>query len=259
MTESLINSAALYFRADAPQRVPILWLIRAIDFFSSQGIGLEYFDMDGAEDSRSDEVCDFAEHKSVLFEAVTKGLVERVGLYSNRNPNTPRSAWQAMASIEMELGMMFLGIEEARLPQHGLLLQSAYGMGGERLGVKYGISYKQLQSKGPDSYAAGILQGSLTDLKAWLTLEGEETRRITAWRNEKYGKRRYLSGLFRGAYPASLISLEHLAALLGRVDFGQIPGIITPLVENKLWTWELTNSEMMVVEELLRDSSLLVE
>ena len=259
MTDRLINSAALYFRSDAPQRVPILWLTRAIDFFSSQGITLDYFDIDGDEAISSDDTWSFADYKDDLFKSVNEGLAESVGLYSNPNPNAPRSAWQAMASVEMVNGMTFLGIDDTMLSQHGLLLRSAYLIGGELLGVKYGISYKRLLAKGPSCYAAGVLLGSLADIKSWLSSEDEDRRRLTAWRDEGYGSRRYLTDLFRGAYPASIISCEHLAAILDRAHYGQVPGKITPLLENKLWMWELTSSEMIVAEKLIQDGLLLVE
>ena len=204
MTDRLINSAALYFQSDAPQRVPVLWLTSAIDFFSVQDITLDYFDITATEAFSPDETYDFVTHNGNLFKAVIDGLVERIGLYSNPNPDAPRSMWQATASIEMVNGMTFLGIDETRLPQHGLLLRSAYFMSGELLGVKYGISYKRLLTKGPESYAAGVLQGSLADIKNWLSSEDEDHRRLTAWRNEGYGDRRYLVR----AVPGS-ISCEH--------------------------------------------------
>lgn len=259
MIDRLINSAALYFGFGAPQRVPILCLTTAIDFFSSQGIPINYFDISATEAFSPDETYDFANRKGDLFKAVNEGLVESIGLYSNPNPNAARSAWQAMASVEMENGIIFLGIDEAMLPQHGLLLRSAYLLGGELLGVKYGISYKRLLSKGPDSYAAGVLQGSHADIRNWITSQDESKRRITTWLDEQWGSRRYLTGLFRGAYPASIISREYLAAIRGRAHFGQIPGRITALTENKLWIWELTSSEMIAAEKLLQDGLLLVE
>ena len=92
MNDRMINSAALYFRADAPQRVPTPWLTRAIDFISSQGITLDYFDIDATEAFSSDETFDFANHKGDLFKSVKEGLVQSIGLYSNPDPNAPRSA-----------------------------------------------------------------------------------------------------------------------------------------------------------------------
>jgi hypothetical protein len=259
MTDRLIKSAALYFRSDDPPRVPILWLTSAIDFFSSQGITIDYFDAAATGVFSGESTFDFIKHKSDLFMAVKEGLVESIGLYSNPSPTAPRSAWQAMASLEVELGLAFLGIEDAGLPRHEFLLRSAYLMGGEALGVRYGISFERVQSKGPDSYAAGVLQGSLGDIKSWLASQGEADRRLSAWRNEQFGSRRYLSGLFRGAYPASIVSRGHLVAIQDRAHGRQLPGKLTPLVANNLWIWVLADSDIIAAEKLLRDCSLLVE
>jgi hypothetical protein len=258
MTDRLINSAALYFGPEAPQSVPILWLTRAIGFFESRNITLDYFYVAGTEAFSQDGTYDFRDYKYYLFKAVNE-RVENIGLYSNPNPQAPRSAWRAMASFEMHDGMTFLGIDEAMFPEHGSLLRSAYLMGGELLGVTYGISYKQLLSDGPDCYATGVHCASLADIRRLVTSPDESDRRLTAWRNEMWGSRRYLAGMFRGAYPASIISCEHLAALRERARSGKVPGTITPFVDNKLWLWELTGSQMIAAERLLQGCSLLVE
>src|SRR5262249_5727585 len=103
------------------------------------------------------------------------------------------------------------------------------------------------------------LCGSLSDIKSWISSPSDYSRRLTAWRNEKYGSRRYLTGLFRGAYPASIIGSVHVAALWDLDTKGHFPGTITPLVENNLWIWELTNSETVRIETLLSKAGLLIE
>jgi hypothetical protein len=259
MDDQLINSAALYFGEGAPPRVPSSWLFGAIDFFVSQNISLDYFDIYATEDFSPDETYPFLMHKDKLIMAVNKGLVESVSLYSNSDPNSPRSIWKAMASVEMENGMSFLGIEESRLPHHVLLLRLAYVIGGQALGVRYGVSYKRSLANGPDSYAAGVLQGNFADVEQWLISEDQHRNRLTAWRNEKYGSRRYLNGRFRGAYPASIISHEHVLGLESCAAFESVPGTITPLVENKLWIWGLTNSQIIQAEKMLHEGALLIE
>ncbi len=258
MTDPFINSAALYFRPDVPPRVPILLLTRAIGFFASQGITLDYFDVSETDVFSSDETYYFADHKGGLIEAVNESRVARVGLYFNPNPEEARSAWQAMVAVDMAMGMVFVGIDEKRLSQPGVLLRLAYHIGGPALGVRYAIGYKQARSRGPECYAAGVQCGSLANIKKWLTSDDEEMKRLTAWRNEKYGTRRYLTGLFRGAYPASLISREHLAALERHAQGGHVLGTITPVVENNVWIWELTDSKISAAAALLRDNALLV-
>jgi hypothetical protein len=258
MRSLVINSAALYFRAEGPERVPTQWLDRAIDFLGSLGASPDYFDVAETAPFSSDETYDFSGNQGELFDVVNQGLVQRVGLYSDENPDAPRSDWKAMASVEMALGMMFLGVDAARLSDHRLLLQFAYKI-GELLGVKYGISYERSHAEGPDSYAAGVLQGSLADIEHWLVSEDENQRRITAWANEKYGARRYLDGLFRGAYPASIISFQHLLVLRRCVGTARYPGRISPLVEKRLWIWELERSEIASAETLLKEGHLLVQ
>src|SRR5262249_47458347 len=157
--------------------------------------------------------------------------------------------------VEMEFGTCFLGVDAAKIGDHARLLRSAYAIAGAELGVKYGISYKQLRSEGPDCYAAGVLYGSLSNIKDWNGANDATERRLAAWRDDKYGHRRYLTGLFRGAYPASIIQFQHFAAL-ERFASGRYPGKVTSLVENNLWIWELTDSEMLQAETLLSKAGL---
>ena len=73
MNSPLINSAALYFGLDAPKSVPFLWLDRALAFFLSRGISVDYFDIAETDLFSSEETYDFEQHKESLFNAVNAG------------------------------------------------------------------------------------------------------------------------------------------------------------------------------------------
>ena len=74
------------------------------------------------------------------------------------------------------------------------------------------------------------------------------------WADELNGKRRHLSGHFRGAYPASILSESHVrAANLKPQGVGRLSEL-----DNSLWLWELSESEIPQAEAMLAQRKLLV-
>src|SRR6266403_624094 len=111
MSDILINSAALYFRASDPKKLPSIWLSKALEFLSAQGLTPHYFDIAGYEALSAEETWELPRHKEVLLTAVRVGTVDSIGLYYNPEPRAPRSAWQAMVSVETGFGSCFLRVD----------------------------------------------------------------------------------------------------------------------------------------------------
>jgi hypothetical protein len=234
------------------------WVTAALEFFSTNGITLDYFDVSGTDFFSPEETYSWSEHQSDLLRIVGSGHIDSIGLYCNPDMRAPRSAWHATASMEMRTGLLFLGIDDSWHARHRELLEAALAMCSDHLGVGYGISFRRALAQGPDSYAAGVLEGSLQAIGGWLTGESDEGHRITAWLHEMLGARRYLSGLFRGAYVSSILSAAHIAALHRLRQSAEIPGTLTTLPQHRLWIWELAEPDLPAAELLLRDGGLLV-
>jgi len=74
------------------------------------------------------------------------------------------------------------------------------------------------------------------------------------WHQELMGERRHLKGLFRGAFPASILSESHVRAA-GLTS--QAVGRLSEL-DNPLWLWELSESEIPQAQAMLEEKKLLV-
>jgi hypothetical protein len=260
MSDPLISCAALYFGSDNCQSVPLFWLNAAFDSFKSVNVSLDYFSVIGTTLFSPDETYDLSQYKNRLLQAVAEGVVRDIGLYCNPDPNTPRSAWRAMASVEIATGVLFVGMDQAQFPDQVWLLRFAYSLAGHVLGVRYGISYNEHLARGPDGYALGMSYLlSLGQIRHRLHGLEQEDRQLNVWRNEIQGQRRYLTGLFRGVYPASIISSSHLTNLRATFAGKPIPGNLEALLDKEVWVWTLSDAEVGVVSHVLRSRCLVVE
>jgi hypothetical protein len=87
---------------------------------------------------------------------------------------------------------------------------------------------------------------------------------MTAWLREMHGERKYLEGAFRGAYPASILSDEHVKVVLetdeeGRkITLGNAGlGVLKALGAGR-WLWELSEAEMTSAEAVLEKAGLII-
>ena len=86
--------------------------------------------------------------------------------------------------------------------------------------------------------------------------EGSQRKRSPdeLWRDELDGTRRHLSGLFRGAYRASVLSESHLEAAGPSLwNVGKLSEL-----GGALWLWELSESDMPVAERMLDERKALI-
>jgi hypothetical protein len=66
--------------------------------------------------------------------------------------------------------------------------------------------------------------------------------------------RRYLTGMFRGAYAASLLSDAHVKAPVRSVGLGKLSEI-----QEGIWLWELAPEQIPVAQELLDKAGLIIK
>jgi hypothetical protein len=74
------------------------------------------------------------------------------------------------------------------------------------------------------------------------------------WGDELNGQRRHLTGLFRGAYSASILSEAHVRnADLGSHGIGRLSEL-----DASHWLWELSDDELPVAQAMLDSRHVLV-
>ncbi len=253
----LTTSASLYFSGSAGLAVPRTWLSDTRAFFTSHRLPTREFAI-LADGFSLEFPYKLEEHQERLLRAVEGGGVSVLGLYAAPGHYDDLMVeWLGCASVQMEPGTFYLGIERALLDSPGALLRCALTIARDLPTISYGIGYHYPRSKGPDYYTGGIIYGA--NATATGPVAEVEARRITAWGNEMSGNRSYLDGWFRGAYPASILSEAHVNAPLhggGSLRTARL-GRLTAL-DLDHWLWELSESEIPVAKDLLKKSGLLI-
>ncbi len=153
---------------------------------------------------------------------------------------------------------MYTGIDEELFSDPVALLRWAYEIAKDHFDVRYGIAYKMPLDDEPDCYAHGSVKRSAAEVLDIIRHRDEwERRKKTAdelWQDELGNERRHLAGLFRGAYPASILSDAHVqAANLHSQPIGTLSKL-----DASLWLWELSDRELPKAEALLKENHVLV-
>ncbi len=251
--QRIVTSAALYLQANVGTSVPVRWLEIACRFFQDCGVYVDYFDTT-CTDFPGDDAKNFASHKTRLIESLERGAVEYLGLGCVRPGSEDVEDWRIRGSIELQSGVLYLGTEEEIVSDPAVLLQRAYELARIGLDVRYGIAYKSPLAEAPELYAAGTRLYSLSDMTREMLSRRKRTR-LDAWFEERMGERRYLTGLFRGAYPASVLSDAHVRrANLRWLGLGSLSRIDTGL-----WLWELSDAEIPRADGVLDKLGVLVK
>src|SRR5205823_2120338 len=124
------------------------------------------------------------------------------------------------AAIGFRSGDFFLGVHAKVIDSPSVLLKAALALAADLPAVNYGIGYHRRQSNGPSFYAVGC--GFNTDFSD--PSAQYESRRIGEWGRERRAQSRHLTGMFRGAYPASILSDDHVEAVVHKSRFAkQVP------------------------------------
>jgi len=251
--QRLTTSAALYFQHQLGATVPLEWFEMACYFFRDHNLPVNYFSAPGAE-FPGDDVYGFAAHKAHLIEALQKGVVEALSLGSIREDTEDVENWRATATLELGNGLLYLGVDQEIVPCPASLLLRTYEVSKVGLDIRYGIGYRSLLAEAPAMYAVGAKVYSLSDVRRELEA-GSERSCLDVWRDEMRAERRYLTGHFRGVYPASILSEAHIR----RIDLSSLNlGTLSPL-DAGLWLWELSDSEIPIADEVLDKAGALIK
>jgi hypothetical protein len=270
-TRQVTTSAALFCDVGDKPMLPLGWLETAVEIFqnhhlapilfTASGGGFAYDDCYVLADAGGDlvrwgEV--LAARRDDLVVALQSGAVEYLRLDSPRAHGVQRSDWRACVSASASQGRLYVGVDEELVSDPAALLKSTFGIAKERFDVCYGIAYKMPLDDEPDCYASGVVKTSVSEAFEFIRHRREwDSRQKTPdelWSQELYEPRRHLTGLFRGAYPASILSDAHVqAARLHAHAIGKLSKLDT-----SLWLWELSESEIPKAEAMLRAENALV-
>lgn len=264
-TNQVITSAALYFKPDQSRGVPLSWYQELVSFCDKHELLIDAFGIT-APGFANEGVSYLSEQNDKLSASLSSGMVESLHIYSDLCLEEGKYSWKAMADFSLWSGVIYFGIDSSILADPKIVLLAALKMLRDFPCITYGIGYQYLFTNGPDSYAAGVHYGTVADAEKWFTGQLDlEFQRISAWSQEMMGARRYLTGMFRGAYPASVLSNAHVDSLL-RVGLLAENGLfvdpmrmgnISPLTD-ALWLWELSDNQLSVAEAELEKAMLLI-
>lgn len=252
VARQITTSAAQYFQAVAGATVSLRWFEAVCGLFEDYGVPASHFYTTCA-DFPGDDAQDFGRCKAQLVESLERGSVEDLGLESIHAGTKDVDDWRLSVWIDLQSGLMYVGADEEIVSNPAVLLRRAYKLARVAVDVRYGISYQSSLAEHPDMYAAGHRVYTLSELTRHLTTSPERTR-LDAWLEETMGERRYLTGRFRGAYPASILSEVHLAG----IDLRSLNlGVLSPLNTGR-WLWELPDAEIQAADKLLDTRGLLI-
>lgn len=273
-TQQVTTSVALFCEVGEKQQeriVPFAWLEKAAELFhrftlepilfTASGGGFEYDDCHVLADAGGDLVRweqVLAARREDLVMALQGGVVEYLNLDSPRADGAERSDWRACVSASAWQGKIYVGVDHDLVSDAAKLLRWAYGIAKQHFDIRYGFAYKMPLAELPASYASGDRSFSFADFQQMLRERRTGVDRPRSpdelWAHELRESRRHLRGLFRGAYPASILSDAHLQTANLR---SQPVGKLSEL-DPSLWLWELSESEIPNAEAVLRAENALV-
>jgi hypothetical protein len=194
-----------------------------------------------------------------LSAALRNGNIHDIQLDSPRPKSNSRGDWRINISVSLITGILHIGIDEQYVHNSTALLRRASEIAKRLFNIRYGIAYKMPLAHKPDCYASGNTKRhtSITEVLDEFRARHEGSYKKTAddlWSDELSGQRRHLTGLFRGAYPANILSEAHVrsAALMSR-GIGKLTEF-----DNSLWLWELSGEEIPVAQSILESRGVLV-
>jgi hypothetical protein len=269
--EQFTTSVALFSTAENRDPISPRFLERALEFFAAHKLspvlftaGGGQFELDdcnvfaarGGELHKWDEV--IPARQCELVADLRKGVIYALGLDSPRDCAESRSDWRANVSVYSIGGEFFVRVDEELVPNHTDLVRRALSIGSGLFDLRYGIAYKMPLAKDPESYASGSGPYSFADFREDMRLRRAGIKKPKTpddlWAEGLNGQRRHLTGLFRGAYLANVLSESHVrgADLLAH-PIGKLSQL-----DASLWLWELSESEIPTAQAMLESKKLLV-
>lgn len=267
----MTTSAALFYPCERHQPVPPEWLERALDLFGRNALHPVLFTAAGGDFELDDGYVfsndgdlvlwddPFPARGDELVRALQVGDIYDVSLDSPRHDAKTRSDYRAETSAGSVDGELFLGLDRELADNPGAVLKDAWRMAEGLFSVRYGFAYQMPLADEPDCYATGSRSVKPSEFREWIRRRHAKPPLPKTpdelWRDEIGGAKRHLTGLFRGAYPANVLSEAHVqgAELLTKPI-----GRLTELGD-KLWLWELGPDEIRAAEERLASKNLLVQ
>jgi len=272
MNEELITiSAAFYFNRKNYKAISERWFERACVFFSEYGLSPVLFTADGGGFFLDDcyvladpgfDLTIFGEviraRGRELVDALRNGRIKSLTLDSPRSNAEFREDWQATVDASLIDGLCYVGVDYRFIADPSALLRRAFRIIEGALDVRYGIAYRSASGEDPLGYAMGRPKCTFTDVLQLIRHRPEwEHRRKTPdelWGDELMADGKHLRGYFRGACPASLLSEAHVRRLdLPSLNIGSLSRL-----NRSLWLWELSESEIPIAEEVMRQKGALI-
>jgi hypothetical protein len=267
----MFTSAALYFGHDGGESIPPQWLERAQQLFTEYNQSpIQFTAADGgfAVDEfyvladKGGEIMRFGEtlpaRRAELILEIQKGTISSLFLDSPDNSFDVQGRSRVRVSVSSTT--IYLGAQEEIIAKISDAIKQAYRLSEGLFNVGYGIGYRMPLEQQPDCYASGFVQSKLTNPRD--IISEMRTRHLhkklpdDLWRDERNGQQRYLSGLFRGAYPASILSEAHLhSAALTSHGIGKLSELDR---SRGLWLWELSDAEIPEAQKMLETRGILV-
>lgn len=250
-TEQITTSAALFFQPQEKYDF-LSWFNEMRHFFGEYNIPLEFFDVD-LEGIEPYECHEIAKYSSELNEGLHNGKIRSLGLIAPRTYSGPKYDWKIHTFVWPDRGLFYLGVDQ-ELSDAISLIRRAFEIGKNLIDIRYGIGYMFPLSKAPDCNVFGRSIMTLAQVKEFLSVRNRIKTDNDLWAEEIEGPKRYLTGLFRKAYPANVLSEAHLRA----IDLkSQNIGRLTEL-DSTHWLWELQESEIVEADWLLERKGALV-
>lgn len=269
-SRQITTSAALYFDRAQFQAVPIGWFERVRELFVEHDLAPILFTAGGGDFEvdncyvLSDDLAiqlwgeDLPARANELINALHAGTICSLGLDSPRCGAVNRDDSYLRTRIGATFGLFYCGMDEDLVSSPAGLLRRAYAILDGLVSIGYGYAYSRPLDQRPESYASGHRASSFSEALYVLRHRDEVARRPKTadelWSEELTGQKRHLHGLFRDAYPASLLSKAHIdAARLSTSGIGTLSE-----VSQTLWQWELTDEEVPVAHRMLMGAGLLI-
>jgi hypothetical protein len=267
----MTTSAALFFDAEQFNYVPLSWLERVQRLFVERNLVPVLFTAGGG-DFQLDDCYILADSGSEIFlwgerisargseltNSLRAGVVSNLQLDSPRCRSTQRDDARLVASLSSTGGMFYVGADDDLVPSPADLLRCVCEIAQGLINFRYGFAFRRSLHQHPASYAAGQRSFSVAEAFEFIRRRKDWERRAKTadelWHDELMGQKRHLTGLFRDAYPANVLSEAHLTnAALRTSGVGKLMDL-----GGCLWLWELTEREVHTARKMLKDRGLLV-
>ena len=267
-SRQMTTSAVLFYDSEHRDAVPMGWFERAFRFLSEYGLSPILFTAGGGQFELDDCYVladpgnglfkwgeEIPARRSDLLDALREGQIYGLGLDSPRDNALNRSDWRADLSAFSIDGELYLGVDEELVSDPVALLRKACDIAKDLFDVRYGFAYKMELADEPACYASGPGKRPLSEVFEMIRHRREWAKRKKTpdelWSEELREQRRHLTGLFRGAFPANILSESHVRA----ADLkSQGVGRLTER-DNSLWLWELSESEISQAQAMLEARS----